>query len=357
MSTQTPSGTEAAVTEAAVTEVTEITDVAIIGAGPVGLFAAFECGMLQLRCHVIDALPALGGQCVALYPEKPIHDIPAAPGLTASELIARLQQQIAPFQPRFHLDQQVTELQRRDAAWELTTSRGTRIRARAVMVAAGVGAFGPNRPPLPGIERYEGRCVHYLVAERERFRGQRLVIAGGGDSAVDWAIALADSAAEIHVIHRREQFRAAPETSARLHELAAAGKIQLVIPYQLAALEGDGERLGAVVVKTLKGEERRIEADHLLAFFGLASKLGPINDWGLGAHNGVIPVDPSTCATSLPGVFAIGDIANYPRKLKLILTGFAEAAHAAHAAHAVVHPDRALHFEHSTTVGVPLREP
>lgn len=331
------------------------TDVAIIGAGPVGLFAVFECGMLQLRCEVIDALPAVGGQCVALYPEKPIYDIPAAPALEAAELIARLQQQIAPFAPRFHLDQQVTGLERRDDLWELTTSRGQRICARAVLIAAGVGAFGPNRPPLPGIEQYEGSCVHYLVADRERFRGRRLVIAGGGDSAVDWAIALADSAASIHVVHRRDQFRAAPESIARLHALAGAGKIELVIPYQLAGLEGEGARLDAVQVKTLKGEERRIEADHLLAFFGLASKLGPINDWGLDAHNGVIPVDPSTCATRLPGVFAIGDIASYPRKLKLILTGFAEAAHAAHAAYAVVHPDRALHFQHSTSVGVPLR--
>ena len=329
------------------------TDIAVIGAGPAGLFAVFECGMLKMRCHVIDALPAIGGQCTALYPEKPIYDIPAAPELSAAELIARLQAQIAPFAPRFHLDQQVVALQRHDDGWELATSRGTRIRARAVILAAGAGAFGPNRPPLPGIEAYEGRCVHYLVSERERFRGQRLVIAGGGDSAVDWAIALADVAAEIHVVHRRDRFRAAPESAERLEQLAAAGRIQLVIPYQLAALEGDGERLAAVIVKTLEGAERRIAADHLLAFFGLVTKLGPINDWGLEARNGVVPVAPATCATVVPGIFAIGDIATYPRKLKLILAGFAEAAHAAHAAHEIVHPGRALHFEYSTTKGVP----
>jgi len=331
------------------------TDVAVIGAGPTGLFAVFECGMLKMSCHVVDALPAIGGQCAALYPEKPIYDIPAAPEVSAAELVARLQAQIAPFAPQFHLDQQVVELQRREDGWGLVTSLGTRIRARAVILAAGAGAFGPNRPPLAGIEPYEGRCVHYLVSDRERFRGQRLVIAGGGDSAVDWAISLAELAAEIHVVHRRDRFRAAPESAARLEQLAASGRVRLVIPYQLAGLEGDGEQLSAVIVKTLEGAERRIEADHLLAFFGLVSKLGPINDWGLDAHNGVIPVDPSTCATRVPGIFAIGDIATYPRKLKLILTGFAEAAHAAHAAYEIVHPDRALHFEYSTSTGVPGR--
>lgn len=333
------------------------TDVAVIGAGPVGLFAVFECGMLKMRCHLIDALPAIGGQCTALYPEKPIYDIPAAPELSAAELVDRLHRQIAPFAPQFHLDQQVVALQRAGDTWELVTSRGIRIRARAVIIAAGAGAFGPNRPPLADIEDYEGRCVHYLVTERARFRGQRLVIAGGGDSAVDWAIALADEAAEVHLVHRRERFRAAPESVDRLHQLVSEGRIQLVIPYQLAGLEGDGGRLSGVLVKTLDGDQRRIPADHLLAFFGLAAKLGPINDWGLGAHNGVVPVEPATCATSVPGVFAIGDIAGYPHKLKLILTGFAEAAQAAHAAFAFVHPERALHFEYSTSTGVPGCEP
>ena len=331
------------------------TDVAVIGAGPTGLFAVFECGMLKMRCHVIDALPAIGGQCTALYPEKPIYDIPAAPELSAAELIDRLHLQITPFAPQFHLGQQVVELKSGEDGWELVTSRGNRIQARAVILAAGAGAFGPNRPPLADIEGYEGRSVHYLVHDRERFRGQRLVIAGGGDSAVDWAIALADLAAEIHVVHRRDRFRAAPESAARLEQLAAAGRIRLVIPYQLAGLEGDGEQLSAVVVQTLEGERQRIPADHLLAFFGLATRLGPINDWGLDARNGVVPVDPATCATAAQGIFAVGDIASYPRKLKLILTGFAEAAHAAHAAYELVNPGRALHFEYSTSTGVPGR--
>lgn len=329
-------------------------DIAIIGAGPVGLFCVFQCGMLKMSCHVIDALPTLGGQCAALYPEKPIHDIPAAPGINAMELIARLEEQIAPFKPVFHLDQQVVTLTRAGEHWQLTTSSGTRIQAKAVIIAAGAGAFGPNRPPLAGIEAYEGTSVHYHVQRRERFRDQRLVIAGGGDSAVDWALALADTAAKIYVIHRRDNFRAAPETVAQLQALAAQGKIELVIPYQLAVLEGASDgRLAAVVVKGVRGGERRLEADHLLSFFGLASKLGPINDWGLGADHGLIPVEPTTCATAVEGIFAIGDIVSYPHKLKLILSGFAEAAQAAHAAYRVVHPGEVLVFRHSTTTGIP----
>lgn len=330
------------------------TDIAIIGAGPVGLFSVFQCGMLKMSCQVIDALPTLGGQCAALYPEKPIHDIPAAPGINAMDLIIRLEAQIAPFKPVFHLDQQVVALAKQVDRWRLTTSRGTRIDAKAVIIAAGAGAFGPNKPPLAGIEAYEGIGVHYLVNRRELFRDQRLVIAGGGDSAVDWALGLADIAAKIHVIHRRDKFRAAPESVDRLHALVAQGKIELVIPYQLAGLEGaGGGKLAAVIVKNAKGEERRLAADHLLSFFGLASKLGPINDWGLAAHNGLIPVDPTTCATAVDGIFAVGDIVRYPHKLKLILSGFAEAAQAAHAAYRVVKPGEVLVFQHSTTSGIP----
>jgi len=329
-------------------------DIAIIGAGPVGLFSVFQCGMLKMSCQVVDALPTVGGQCAALYPEKPIHDIPAAPGLNAMELIVRLEQQIQPFKPVFHLDQQVVALERSGDRWRLTTAKGARIEAKAVIIAAGAGAFGPNKPPLTGIDDYEGISVHYHVYRRELFRGQRLVIAGGGDSAVDWALALADIAAKIYVIHRRDKFRAAPESVDQLQALVAQGKLELVIPYQLAALEGtDAGKLAAVIVKNTKGEERRLPADHLLSFFGLASKLGPINDWGLGAHNGLIPVEPTTCATNVEGIFAVGDIVRYSHKLKLILSGFAEAAQAAHAAYRVVNPGQVLVFQHSTTTGVP----
>lgn len=329
------------------------TDVAIIGAGPVGLFAVFQCGMLKLSTQVIDALPASGGQCTALYPEKPIYDIPGSPQISAETLIKQLEKQIAPFAPQIHLDQQVVSLERDGNEWLLSTSKSLVIRAKAVIIAAGAGAFGPNKPPLQNIGQYENKTVHYLVHNRELFRDQRIVIAGGGDSAVDWALSLADIAANIYVVHRRDRFRALPESVEQMRALADAGKIELVIPYQLDTLEGEGGQLSAVNVKTLDGETRRLEADHLLSFFGLVNKLGPINDWGLDVNNGLINVEPTTCATNLEGVFAVGDIASYPNKLKLILSGFAEVALAAHAAFKIARPDEALHFEHSTSVGVP----
>lgn len=329
------------------------TDVCIIGAGPVGLFAIFQCGMLKLKCHVVDALDAAGGQCTALYPEKPIYDIPAWPQIEGTELIEKLTEQAAPFHPTYHLGQQVTALVRDGDDWQLTTSAGTRIVARAVIIAAGAGAFGPNRPPLDGLERYEGKSVHYLVKRRRDFAGRRVVIAGGGDSAVDWAISLAGVAAKIFMVHRRAKFRAAPESVTRMETLAAEGLIEMVVPYQLTALEGADGQISAVRVADLDGGERRLEADALLAFFGLAMSLGPIAEWGIDLHHHHIPVNPSTLATNLPGVFAIGDVASYPGKLKLILCGFAEAAQAAHAIHPLVHPGEALHFEYSTSKGVP----
>jgi thioredoxin reductase (NADPH) len=330
------------------------TDVAIIGAGPVGLFAVFECGMLRMKCHVIDALDVLGGQCAALYPEKPIYDIPGYPSISATGLIERLAEQAAPFAPTYHLGEQVVGLERTaDGSWLVETSRGTRIEAKAVIVAAGVGAFGPNRPPLPGIEEYEGRSVFYLVRRRQDFAGKRVVIAGGGDSAVDWALSLADIAERVLVVHRRAKFRAAPESAARLEQLAAAGRIELVVPYQLAGLEGSDGTLTAVRVASLEDGERRLEADALLAFFGLAMNLGPIARWGLNLDRNHIRIDPATAASNAAGIFAIGDIATYPGKLKLILSGFAEAAQAAHAAFPLVHVGEALHFEYSTTKGIP----
>ena len=334
------------------------TDVVIVGAGPVGLFAVFELGMLKIRCHVVDSLDAIGGQCSALYPEKPIYDIPGYPEITAGVLIDRLKEQAAPFAPVYHLGQKVERLQSLQGVegrrWLVETSGGARIDCRAVIVAAGSGAFGPNRPPLPDIERYEGRSVFYMVARREDFRGKRIVIAGGGDSAVDWALSLSELAEKVYVVHRRAKFRAAPENVARMQRLAAeSDRVEIVVPYQLHALEGRGGVLESVAVRDLEGGERRLPADRLLALFGLSMNLGPIADWGLALDRNHLVIDPATCETNQPGIFAIGDITHYPGKLKLILSGFSEAAMAAHAIHPLVFPDQELHWEYSTTRGVP----
>lgn len=330
------------------------TDVAIIGAGPVGLFAVFEAGMLGMKSVVIDALDALGGQCTALYPEKPIYDIPGHPSIDGQTLIDQLETQAAPFAPYYLLDQQVTHLEQLNPGFRLRTSKGAVVEAKVVVVAAGCGAFGPNRPPLDGLAAFEdGKTVQYLVRRREDFRDKKIVIAGGGDSAVDWALSLVEVADTVSLVHRRPKFRAAPESLRKLDELAKAGAVDLVVPYQLDGLEGENGQLSGVRVATLDGEKRVIPADVLLPFYGLAMTLGPIADWGLGLDHNHIAVAQQTCATSVPGIFAVGDIATYPGKLKLILSGFAEAASAAHAAHSLVFPHKVLHFEYSTTRGVP----
>ncbi len=335
------------------TEAIQQTDVAIIGAGPVGIFAVFECGMLDMRCHVFDALDMAGGQCAALYPEKPIYDIPGYPRIDAADLVDRLVEQAAPFAPVYHLGTAVTGLSEGAEGFVVETADGSRVTARAVIVAAGAGAFGPNRPPLDGLAAFEGKSVFYLVRRREDFRGRRVVIAGGGDSAVDWAISLAEVAERVLVVHRRPRFRAAPQSAAQLQRLADEGRIDLVIPYQLHSLDGAGGELSAVIVADLAGTTKRLDADRLLPFFGLATDLGPLAEWGLALDHNRIAVDPATCASSRPGIFAIGDISAYPGKLKLILSGFSEAAMAAHAIRLLVHPGEALHFEYSTTKGLP----
>jgi thioredoxin reductase (NADPH) len=329
------------------------TDVAIIGAGPAGLFAAFECGMLKLGSVLIDALEEVGGQCVALYPEKPIFDIPAHPAIEAGALVAQLELQIAPFAPRRLLGRRVEALEGSAGQFRLRTDKGDAVAARAVIIAAGAGAFGPNRPPLAGLAAYEATgAVQYYVRRREDFRGHTVVIAGGGDSAVDWALQLKDVAARVHVVHRRAKFRAAPESAAQLDAAAARGEIEMVIPYQLHALHGRDGALEAVEVADLDGATKLIEADRLLPFFGLAMDLGPIAQWGLDLERHHVQVTPATCGTSVPGIFAIGDVATYPGKLKLILQGFSEAAMAAHAIHPIARPGESLHFEYSTTKGV-----
>lgn len=332
---------------------THKTDLVIVGAGPAGLFSVFEAGMLKIKSHVIDTLEIIGGQCTALYPEKPIYDIPAHPKVGAAELIELLEAQAAPFSPVYHLNQRVEKfIKNADGSFTVSTSKNTEINCKAVVIAAGCGAFGPNRPPLEAIEEYEGKSVFYAVRNKSEFTGKKVVIAGGGDSAVDWALSLAEIAAKVYVVHRRDKFRCAPESADKMKQLAAAGKIEMVIPFQLEGLEGTNGKLENVVVKDFDGNIKKLEADYLLPFFGLAMELGPIADWGLNLTKNHIEVDPATMRTSIEGVYAIGDIATYKNKLKLILTGFAEAASAAHDMHKIVHPDQLFHFEYSTSKGV-----
>ena len=331
-----------------------IKDVAIIGAGPVGLFTIFECGMLGFNAHVIDALPEIGGQCTALYPEKPIYDIPGFPSVQAEDLIHNLEQQAAPFAPEYHLNQQVLNITRgADDVFHIETSKNAALYARSVIIAAGAGAFGPNRPPLQGIESYEEHSVFYAVRNKERFRDARIVIGGGGDSAIDWTLSLADVAAHITLVHRRDKFRAAPEMVEQVKALVAAGKIDLATPYQLKGLSGADGKLDGVIIADMDGQEKTIAADYLLPFYGLATDLSIVAKWGINVEHHHIAVDPRSCATNIEGIYAVGDVVTYPDKLKLILTGFAEAAQAAHSVYKKLKPDTPLHFEYSTTKGVP----
>lgn len=327
------------------------TDIAIIGAGPVGLFAVFQAGMLKMKCHVIDTLDAPGGQCISLYPEKPIYDIPAYPKILAKDLIEELMKQIEPFAPVFHLNQRVDHLSRDGDEFILETSNGNVIHAKAVIIAAGAGAFGPNRPPLSKLEEFENKSVFYMVKRKEDFRNKKIMIAGGGDSAVDWAISLAEIA-DVTVVHRRDKFRCAPNSHDQLIALAEAGKVKILTPYQLEGLNGREGKLESVILKDFEGNSKTIEAEILLSFYGLAMDIGPIEHWGLDINKKHLAVDSTTMETNIKGVFAVGDICAYPGKLKLILTGFSECAMAAHSIYNLVFPGELLHFEYSTTKGI-----
>jgi len=325
------------------------TDVIIVGAGPVGLFAVFELGLLDLKAHLVDILDRPGGQCAELYPEKPIYDIPALPVVSGQELTDRLMQQIEPFHPVFHLAQMAERLDKLDnGKWRLTTDLGTVIEAPVVVIAAGGGSFTPKKPPIPDIEAYEGEGVFYAVRQMDRFRGKRLVIAGGGDSALDWTLNLAPIAERVTLVHRRDDFRAAPDSVNKMRALVAAGRMDLKIG-QVAELQGPPPRLEAIRLKLADKSEETIAADHLLPFFGLTMKLGPVADFGLNLHENLIPVDTEKFETSEPTVFAIGDINHYPGKLKLILSGFHEAALMAQQAFRYVHPDKRLRFQYTTS--------
>ncbi len=324
------------------------TDVAIIGAGPVGLFAVFELGLLNLKTHLIDILNRPGGQCAELYPEKPIYDIPALPIATGQELTDNLLKQIAPFKPEFHFSQMVESLTKVDGGWQVTTDCGTTITAKVIVVAAGGGSFMPKKPPIAGIDAYEEKSVFYAVRKMEQFKDKRLVIVGGGDSALDWTLNLAPIARHLTLIHRRDEFRAAPASVAAMRELAAHGKIDLRFG-QVSGLEGTDGQLAAIEVTDAHKNKERILCDALLPFFGLTMKLGPVANFGLNLHENLIPVDTEKFETSTPGIFAIGDINSYPGKLKLILSGFHEGALMAQQAFRYVHPDQKLRFQYTTS--------
>ncbi len=329
------------------------TDIVIVGAGPSGLFSVFEAGMLKMKCHIIDTLEIIGGQCTALYPEKPIYDIPAHPKVLASELIELLEAQAEPFHPVYHLNQQVQKIdEKNDGSFVVETSKNVKIECKAIIIAGGCGAFGPNRPPLENIEKFEGSSIFYSVRNKKEFVDKKVVIAGGGDSAVDWAISLAEIAQKIYVVHRRDKFRCAPESADKMKKLEAQGKIEMVIPFQLDGLEGNDSKLSHVIVKDFDNNIKKLSADYLLPFFGLAMELGPIANWGLNLNKHHIEVDRGTMQTSIKGIYAVGDIATYPHKLKLILTGFAECASACHDIFKLVFPDQVYHFEYSTSKGI-----
>ncbi len=329
-------------------------DVVIIGAGPIGVFSAFQAGMLGMKSCIVDAFDAPGGQCSALYPEKPIYDIPAYPKILGQELTNALVEQTNPFDPIYLMRRQVTRLDTTESHFVLTTSKNDTLHTKAVIIAAGAGAFGPNRPPLKDIEYYEDKSVFYSVSRREDFTNKTVVIAGGGDSAIDWAIELS-SIAKITLVHRRNKFRAAPASVQKLYNLVEQSKINLVVDVQLAELKGDGEYLQEVVVADLSGNKKSLKADILLPFFGLSQNLGPLLGFGLEIHGHHIKTNYPHFETNIPGVYSVGDIVTYPGKLKLILTGFAEAASALHHAYSRVFDGKTLRFEYSTSKGIKVR--
>jgi thioredoxin reductase (NADPH) len=326
------------------------TDVVIIGAGPIGLFAVFELGLLDMKAHLIDILDKIGGQCAELYPEKPIYDIPGIPYTSAQGLVDALMQQIKPFNPQFHLNEMVEKVEKiGDPLFRVTTDQGKVFESKILVIAAGGGSFQPKRPPIPGVEPYEGTSIFYAVRKMEAFRGKRVLIVGGGDSALDWTLNLAPLASHLTLLHRRSEFRAAPDSVNKMLALVGEGKIDFVLG-QVTALQGEQGQISKAVVKTNEGSSYDIACDVMLPFFGLTMKLGPVANWGFELKNNeLIPVETAAFETSVPGIFAIGDINWYPGKLKLILSGFHEGALMAQKAHRYVYPDKRLVFQYTTS--------
>lgn len=325
------------------------TDVLIIGAGPCGLFAVFELGLLDMKVHLVDILDKIGGQCAELYPEKPIYDIPAIPLVTGQGLTEALLEQIKPFHPTFHLNEMVEAIEKiGDPLFRVTTDAGRVFETKVVVISAGGGSFQPKRPPVPGIEAYEGSSVFYAVRKMEQFRDKDLLIVGGGDFALDWTLNLHPIARRVTLLHRRDDFRAAPHSVEQMRALVASGRMDLRIG-QVTGLEGEGGNLTGAVVKGSDNESFRVDCNTILPFFGLTMKLGPVANWGVALENNLIPVETASFETNVPGIFAIGDINTYPGKLKLILSGFHEGALMAQKAHRYVYPDKRLVFQYTTS--------
>jgi len=325
------------------------TDAVIIGAGPVGLFQVFELGLLEIKTHVIDSLPEVGGQCIELYPDKPIYDIPAIPVCTGRELVSKLLKQIEPFAPQFHLNQEVSTLEKQtDGRFLITTSQDQHFLCKAVFIAAGVGAFQPRTLNLEGIEALVDQQVFYRIRDPEQFTGKKIVICGGGDSALDWALHFVGKAASVTLIHRRDEFKATPQSVAKMRALCASGEMQLLIG-QITGIEASNGKLTGIAVTSIEGTVQALTLDSLLLFYGLSPKLGPIADWGLDIDRKQVAVDTACFQTSTPGIFAVGDINIYPGKKKLILSGFHEAALAAFAAAAYIAPEKQIQLQYTTT--------
>lgn len=328
------------------------TDILIIGAGPTGLFTVFEAGLLKLRCHLIDALPQPGGQCSEIYPKKPIYDIPAFPEILAGDLVDNLMKQIAPFQPGFTLGERAQTIESlEDGSFVVTTSEGTKHQAPVVAIAGGLGSFEPRKPPIDSIDKFEGNGVEYMIRDPELYRSKNVVIAGGGDSALDWCIFLTDVADSVTLVHRRNEFRGALDNVEKIQELKNIGKIELITPAEVVGLKGNTRIEGVVIEK--ENEEIIVACDHFIPLFGLSPKLGPIADWGLEIEKNAIKVDNSLdYQTNIPGIYAIGDVNTYPGKLKLILCGFHEATLMCQSAYKRIFPEKRFVMKYTTVAGV-----
>jgi thioredoxin reductase (NADPH) len=330
------------------------TDIAIVGAGPVGLFAVFEAGLLKMRCHLVDYLPQIGGQLSEIYPKKPIYDIPGYPSVLAQELVDNLLQQAEPFKPTFTLGERIESLEKREErSFTLTTNMGTVIHSKVVVIAGGLGCFEPRKPEVQGLEKFEnGRGINYMILDPEKYRDQTMIIAGGGDSALDWTIFLSEVCQKVTLVHRSESFRGAPDSVNKIMKLAEEGRIDLLLNSAIGSVNGNASLESVQIINLKSQEKKQVATQHLIPLFGLSPKLGPIEGWGLNLDKNAIIVNTEDYGTNIPGIYAIGDINSYPNKLKLILCGFHEAALVSHSAYKYIHPGVKYTMKYTTVQGV-----